>query len=374
MMKNQTKTFLKVLIPFLVVMVAFLSVANYGVYRVLALLFSLQNPSQLIILGTILGLLSVAFLLSTILGMQFYNFFTRSIYTISATWMGAFSYLLLGSMLCSLVILVTGGVPTYLGLIFVSTTILVSLYGIFHAQDIQVKEVEVQIAHLPTLWQGRRAVWISDIHLGQISGRSFMQKVVDRVSKIPHDIVFIGGDLFDGTSAPDLQNFVQPLRDLTAPLGVYFITGNHEEFGDNSKFLSAVRSVGITTIIDEKIEIDGMQIIGVDYHNAAQTEGFRSILSSLSIDKEKPSILLKHEPKDIEVAHEAGISFQISGHTHKAQLWPLEYVARLTYKGFAYGLKAYKNMQVFVSSGVGTWGPPMRVGTDSEVVLFTFTR
>ena len=94
-------------------------------------------------------------------------------------------------------------------------------------------------------------------------------------------------------------------------------------------------------------------------------------LSRLAIDPRKPSILLKHEPRDLDVAEAAGISLQISGHTHKAQMWPLVYVAQRSYKGFAYGLKRLGRMQVYTSSGVGSWGPPMRVGTDGEIVVIT---
>ena len=92
----------------------------------------------------------------------------------------------------------------------------------------------------------------------------------------------------------------------------------------------------------------------------------------LAIDRAKPSILLKHEPSNLPVAQEAGINLMVSGHTHQGQLWPMEYVARWSYKGFAYGLKKLGEMQVFVSSGTGTWGPPMRVGTYGEIVVFIF--
>jgi predicted MPP superfamily phosphohydrolase len=115
-----------------------------------------------------------------------------------------------------------------------------------------------------------------------------------------------------------------------------------------------------------------LQIVGVDWAQAANTERFRMILASIAIDREHPSILLKHEPKDLDVASERGISLQISGHTHRAQQWPLEYVARRVYNGYSYGLKNYREMLVYISSGAGTWGPPMRVGTDCEVVVFTF--
>lgn len=121
------------------------------------------------------------------------------------------------------------------------------------------------------------------------------------------------------------------------------------------------------------MEIDGLQIIGVDYYNASDRKQFSEILSKLAIDSARPAILLKHEPKDIDVARDAGISLQISGHTHRGQLWPFEYMATLVYKGFSYGLKSLGTMQVYVSSGVGTWGPPMRVGTDGEIVVFKFS-
>ena len=106
--------------------------------------------------------------------------------------------------------------------------------------------------------------------------------------------------------------------------------------------------------------------------NASLAARFKDTIAKLAIDREKVSILLKHEPKDVDIAQEAGISLQISGHTHKAQLWPLGYIAQLIYRNFSYGLKRFKDMAIYVSSGTGTWGPPMRVGTDSEIVLFTF--
>jgi predicted MPP superfamily phosphohydrolase len=123
---------------------------------------------------------------------------------------------------------------------------------------------------------------------------------------------------------------------------------------------------------DEMVEIDGLQLIGVDYHNASNATRFKDLLSKLAINPIKASILLKHEPKDLNIAQAAGISFQISGHTHDAQMWPLNYIGQFVHSGFAYGFKRFKDMQVYTSSGTGTWGPPMRVGTDSEIVFLTF--
>ncbi len=248
------------------------------------------------------------------------------------------------------------------------------IYGILHAKKITLKNIEIKLPNLSAAWLDRKAIWISDLHLGQINGPSFTEKVANMVQALRPDIIFIGGDLFDGTKAIDLKKSIAPLKKLTPPLGVYFISGNHEEFGNSEMFFKAVRDIGIRTLVDEIADVDGLQIIGVDYKNSRKREKFREILSNLSIDRSKPSILLKHEPKDLDVASGAGVTFQISGHTHQGQMMPFGYIASLIYKGYSYGFKKFRNMQVLVSSGTGTWGPPIRIGTDSEIVILKFSQ
>jgi predicted MPP superfamily phosphohydrolase len=359
-------------IVFLTILSAFLYLANLVVYEATATIFNIVSPTSLLLLALKLGILSASFIASTFLGMKYYNFFTRWYYRLSVIWIGFFVYLFLVSVLYGLVAGLLGSTAVTFGLICFAIAFLSGVYGLFHAGKIKIKEVNITLPNLPEVWKGRKIVWTSDLHLGQLHGSRFTKKVVDIINETPHDMVFIGGDLFDGTGAPDVHELVSPLMKLSPPLGTYFITGNHEEFGDNKKFLEAIRGVGIKILMNEVYTKDDLQIIGVDYKEAANKERFKKILSTLVIDKTKPSILLKHEPKDLDVAEERGISLQISGHTHRAQLWPLEYIARMTYKGFAYGLKNFKNMQVLISSGTGTWGPPMRVGTDSEILVISF--
>ena len=152
-----------------------------------------------------------------------------------------------------------------------------------------------------------------------------------------------------------------------------FITGNHEEFRNDKHFLDAIKNVGIRVLNNEMVVVDGLQIIGVDDRDSTNRVKFESVLSALNIDKNKPSILLKHQPFQLDEAANAGISIQISGHTHKAQVFPLNIFTQLIFKGYDYGLKMYDKMIVYTSSGVGTWGPPLRVGSDSEIVVFKFT-
>jgi predicted MPP superfamily phosphohydrolase len=362
------------IVIFIAIAGIFLYVANLVVYEALASIFFITAPVCLISLGISLSILSGSFIAVTILGMKYYNAFTRLYSMVTSVWIGFFVYLFFASTAYGILIIFPIGALHAIGAALIICACVISIYGIFHSRNIRITEVSVPLRNTPSQWVGKKAIWISDLHLGQVRGSAFAHSVVEKIKAIPHDIIFIGGDLFDGTTAPDLDKLIAPLKELSAPHGAYFITGNHEEFGSSGAFISAVGRAGVRILQDKMIEIDGVQFIGVDYHTASDAARFKEILSGLNIDAEKASVLLKHEPKDLDVAREAGISLQISGHTHRAQMWPLGYIAHLVYKGYSYGLKKLGEMHVYTSSGVGTWGPPMRVGTDAEVVVFEFTK
>jgi len=257
-----------------------------------------------------------------------------------------------------------------LGKILFSLAIIAGMYGIVHAEMLVVNSSKVNVPNIPVAWQGKRAVWISDVHLGQIHGRAFSEKIVEKVNELRPDIIFVGGDLYDGEEV-DIKDVTEPFSRLHAPWGTYFITGNHEEFSNNEKYVMGATEAGMIFLNDEKREIEGMQIIGVDYKDSSDRTKFEEMLKNL-VDKSKPSILLKHAPFDLDVAEKAGINIQFSGHTHRAQMWPLSFITKLVYKGYDYGLKSFGNMTVYTSDGVGTWGPPLRVGTNSEIVSIEF--
>ncbi len=167
----------------------------------------------------------------------------------------------------------------------------------------------------------------------------------------------------------NLNLMIEPFSRLSAPYGTYFITGNHEEFSDNTPYLQAVRRAGIRVLYNEKVELDGLQIVGVDYRDSRNEYQFKTILQKIGIDRRKPSILLKHAPLDLKVAKEAGISLQLSGHTHQGQVLLFQLITSRVYQGYDYGLKWFGNLLVYTSSGAGTWGPPMRVDTKPEIVV-----
>ncbi len=178
-------------------------------------------------------------------------------------------------------------------------------------------------------------------------------------------------DLYDGT-AIDAAKAAEPLRALRAPQGTYFVAGNHEQFGDDSRYLQAVSSAGVRVLHNEKVDADQLQIVGVPYNHATHDEHFQKVLRLIGVDRNRASILLTHAPDRPHIAEKEGISLQVSGHTHVGQFFPWTWMARRIYRQFVYGLSRIGKMLVYTSSGAGTWGPPLRLGSSPEIVFFQF--
>jgi uncharacterized protein len=177
--------------------------------------------------------------------------------------------------------------------------------------------------------------------------------------------------MYDGTRA-NVGALAEPWSTLSVPLGAFFVTGNHEEFTSRDKYLQAISKAGVRVLNNEKIELEGLQIIGVHYREFVDPEQFRTILRGASIAPERPSVLLVHAPHGLAIAEEAGISLQLCGHTHGGQFPPASWIASRVYGAYVHGLHRFGRLLVFTSWGVGTWGPPLRVGTNPEIVLITF--
>jgi predicted MPP superfamily phosphohydrolase len=252
-----------------------------------------------------------------------------------------------------------------------SAAVVAGLYGVFNASWTRITRTTVRLANLPAAWRGRTAALISDVHLGHVRNRGFLRRLVARILREEPDAIFVAGDLYDGT-AIDAGRAAEPLNQLVAPQGVYFVAGNHEQFGDDSKYLNAIAAAGVRVLSNEKVEVDGLQIIGVPYRNATQNGQLASVLRGIGLDRDRASILLTHAPDHPEIAEAAGVSLQLSGHTHLGQFLPWSWMARRIYRQFVYGLSRIGKMQVFTSSGAGTWGPPLRLGSNPEIVMLQF--
>ena len=324
----------------------------------------------------VLGLLSVSFAAASLLAFRYTNAALRAFYRAAAIWVGLLSFLLPAAVSSWIIF----GVALLAGLdlnfhrtveLLFGAAIVAGLYGVFNASWTRITRTTVRLANLPAAWRGRRAALISDVHLGHVRNRSFLRRMVAKIVKEEPDAIFIAGDLYDGT-AIDAGRAAEPLNELTAPQGVYFVAGNHEQFEDDSKYLRAIAAAGVRVLSNEKVEVDGLQIAGVPYRNARQPQSFASALHSIRLDRDRASILLTHAPDHPEIAEAAGVSLQLSGHTHLGQFIPWNWMARRIYRQFVYGLSRIGEMQVFTSSGAGTWGPPLRLGSNPEIVVLEF--
>ena len=321
-------------------------------------------------------LLATSFVTTSLLALRYSNTLIRILYTISAVWLGMLSFFFFAACLSWLVYAGTlsFGLPLRkesIALLFFAMGACAGAYAMINALWIRVRRISVRLPNLPKSWRGRVAALVSDMHLGHVRGRGFAQRIVHLLLRLRPDVVFITGDLFDGTSAK-LEWMLKPWAHLAPPLGAFFVSGNHEEFSDRGKYLDAVRMSGIRVLDNEKISLDGLDLIGVHHGALVHSETFRSILRKASLDPKRPSILLAHAPDQLRIAEEEGISLQLSGHTHRGQFFPWTWITSRIYGPFVYGLKRLGRLLVYTTSGAGTWGPPMRLGAAPELVLIHF--
>ncbi|WP_351229384.1 metallophosphoesterase [Streptomyces sp. NPDC002133] len=239
-------------------------------------------------------------------------------------------------------------------------------YGVMRGP--RVKRVTVPLAKLARGAHGYRIAVVSDIHLGPVLGRAHAQRIVDTINGTQPDLVAVVGDLVDGSVA-DLGRAAEPLAQLRARHGSFFVTGNHEYFSGADAWVDHVRELGLTPLRNDRVEIAGFDLAGVDDiagENEGQGPDFGRALGDR--DRARAAVLLAHQPIVIDEAVRHGVDLQLSGHTHGGQLWPGNYIAELANPTVA-GLERYGDTQLYVSRGAGAWGPPVRVGAPSDITV-----
>jgi len=245
--------------------------------------------------------------------------------------------------------------------------------GYYFATRIRVKHLELSI---DKPWQRDTLdlVMMSDMHLGTIIGRHRISKMVESVNALKPDIVILAGDQVDGNPHPVIKaGLGKHFRDIKSPMGIFAITGNHEYIGDAEISCAYLEEHGVTMLRDESVEVNGIQLVGRDDRSATDFGGQRrKPIEDLypTIDQSKPIIHLDHQPFKLEEAEQSGADLQLSGHTHHAQMWPFSYITKRVYE-VSWGYKRKGKTHYYVSCGVGTWGPPVRIGSHSEIVHIT---
>ena len=262
-------------------------------------------------------------------------------------------------------------------IIISSASLLFIIGGFINAIIPVTKEYNISVNKSAGSVKTLRIAAVSDIHLGSIIRKRSLKKMSAIIKDLKPDIVLLLGDIVDGEIGPVLRGDL--LQYFTWPQctdGLYAITGNHEFIGGADRTIPYIESKGIRVLKDEIITLDGgIQLIGrIDRDSFRFYKKDRKTLGELmqQVDTTKPVILLDHQPFHLDETAKYGIDLELSGHTHNGQMWPLNYVTSMIYE-LSYGYMKKRNTNFIVSSGYGLWGPRVRSGSRSEVLLINIT-
>ncbi len=343
---------------------ALMGLMHFYVYRRTGALLGLPKSPALLIA---LALLTILFPLAMILSRTVDGPLVRVLYVAAASWLGLVFLAFTASALVHLIQLLFAlarhplGHRT-LGWSTITLSLLAFTYGLVNAAVIRTTEITIGIKGLkePKV----TVALLTDIHLGAVYGPKYLQKIVDRTNALNPGLVAIAGDLFDGSAKPDYR-LVKPLEGLQAP--AFFVTGNHEIYEGVDITTALVAKTGVKVLRNQMVEFRGLQIVGLD---APLREGRKARIFDEfdgKIGPEKPALLLYHIPVGLEQARERGIDLQLSGHTHNGQIFPFSLLMPLVYRFYS-GHGRDGDFQIYVSHGVGNWGPPLRIGSQSEII------
>ena len=259
-------------------------------------------------------------------------------------------------------------------LVAAGTILLTLVGGAVNAGRLRTTELNLRIAKTAGTREGLTIVLASDFHLGSVVGKSRLAKAVTKINALGPDIVFLAGDIVDeSVSEREEAEYGQIMTGLRAPLGIYAVPGNHETFAGLEKALACLRSCGIVVLEDEAVMIaDSFVVVGRRDRTSLKPGGetrlaIRAILAKHGFDSRLPVILLDHQPMNLDEAGEAGVDLQLSGHTHDGQIFPVGLINRWVFE-LNWGYLRKGDTHYYVTSGVGTWGPPVRTGSSAEVV------
>ncbi len=361
-----------ILYLFPIIFLALVVLAIFYISRRLAWSFDLSPK----IMTLVMGVLAISFIVATMVIMRnnltggFANFANN----FSSIGFGVLAILIFCLLAVDLVQLFVKMQPRLFGFIVLGLTLLISCYAIYNATNTKVYHQDVK---LPNLVQPLKLAQLSDIHIGHFWGERTVNKLVAMIEEENVDAVVITGDMFDGRVRlkPEV---LEPFKRLNIP--IFFVEGNHDGYSGSSDIKKMLTENGITVLDNEKVEVKGLQIVGLDYLMADTEEvntfhappagvTIKEVLPTLNIDKNRASVLLHHNPVGAKYAAENGLNLYLAGHTHAGQMFPATLIAPLMFE-FNKGLYRYtETTQVYVSQGSGTFGPPMRLGTESEITI-----
>jgi len=342
-------------IIFLSIMLLFLFGLHFLFFTSLIHFFSISRAGLKTILYTAMVLLTFSFISSFFLLHWRENLWTIGYYKSAALWTGALIHFAVAVVIIWIIIGIgaLAGYPIHrqaLAVFFLSAAICGSVYGVWSSFHPVVRQLTVAIKNLPKNWEGKTIAQLSDIHLGYFYGKKFCERIVEQVNALKPDMVAVTGDILDGMGG-DFSGRLEPINRISAPLGAFFVTGNHEYYVGIDRALSILKKTQLRILNNELVNIEGVEVIGVDYPGI----GSRNEIANLAEDNpvHTARILLFHTPTNLQLnafdpsgQHAAAywtpdttyalskqlhIDLQLSGHTHHGQIFPFNYLTRLLF-------------------------------------------
>ncbi len=380
------------LIIFLALSLALLFGMHYACFRSFVFFFQINRPLLKTLLYTVMVLLTISFMSAFMLIHWRETIWTIAYYKMAAVWMGFLIHLLVAIAAAWLIL---GGfrvlgfaLPAkHLAAAALIIAAAGSGYGMWAAFHPVVRDVMVPVKQVPEAWKNKTIVHLSDLHSGHFHQSGFTRRIVEAVNALEADLLLVTGDLLDGMGGPYAANLA-PLDALRVKRGMFFVTGNHEHYVGLRRALRIIEKTPLRILDNEVVVIDDLEIVGVSY------PGIRRLTQIAELpSRRKPGtarIILFHTPTEMDrradtmedrhftdywmpdttydLNKQIEADVQLSGHTHHGQLFPLNCITRLLYKGRDYGLNTDGDFQIFTTCGVGSWGPPMRTAGRPEIV------
>lgn len=325
-----------------------------------------------------------------VLAKMLYRFLPPSMYDIiigvGAIWFAFLAYFIISLLLIDIMrllnswlnffpTLINNNYETVKNITGLSVILIVSLIvflGNLNKRDIKIKELEIDLPKGNSKISELNVVMASDIHLSPIDGEKLLSRIVEKMNSLNPDIILLAGDIVDDKAVIlNQRNIGESFKRLKPRYGVYSINGNHEFINEVESSVKYAEQFGIKFLRDSYELIDSsFYVIGREDSSMIQFTGKqRKSLNEIvkNLDQEYPRILLDHTPFKLEQAEQNGIDLQLSGHTHHGQIWPANIVTSMIYE-ISWGYLKKGKTHYYVSSGAGTWGPPVRTGSSSEIV------
>lgn len=317
--------------------------------------------------------------------------FSTAVVWVGSFWFAAFAYFALAALLIDILRLFNYIIPFFPSFItnniartkeviaigLCSVVVGALVVGYFNARNPRIRTLQLHIPKEADSLKRLDIAVASDIHLGTIIGNGRLNDIVDKINGIHADLVLFPGDIVDEDLAPVIkQNLGETLRTIKAKYGVFAITGNHEYIGGVEEACKYLTDHGIRILRDEVVTVNGgISLVGREDRSISQFSGKkRKPLAELmaNVNKRYPIILLDHQPIGLREAVDQGADLQLSGHTHHGQIWPFGWITEAIYE-VSWGYLKKGETHIYVSSGVGTWGPPVRLGNTPEIIHLQLT-